>query len=648
MTTTQSRHIRMKMWQPDGSSGILSKPPEKCLTVPPDAKKSTDQQGHFYFREKKIPVRSGTHNVVFHYSDNKGTFLCTNTVVLLVTPSSPNKLVPVGIPGTPTVSNTQKSSSRVLIRSLKLQLKDQYGNDAGDGITGKVSVTIIPTTCDEIPKLVGNVSSIEVVLNNGVAQLSNLMIQENSPGKDGQEYILRCQVIGQGLEDIEPYDQSFFFYNDAKKQTQMSQLTKQRDELFQTIRTYNGFFETTQQLIKEMKISVHEAQTGEQHLRSELRRQNIPATQLNSIANVDGLVSQRIRERDTILHRPRRQCGLAAPPRDRDVIGKIAHLATIENDDIARVLSWHMASDMDCVVTRTNTKAMEVYRVSNGRQQVLPLDSIYRKNLPDWNKPLPHLRGRQNNFRPKGNPVFARNLLVFTKDKEECKVVFGMLLGDTIILDNLQDANDYRQEVTRISHCPTLLTREGDRIRSNGKFGGVQNRALPIDKLKGAVFGAPLPIEYHALCTQIDTLQNYRQSMIKRLNADKELQEQLQNENTPEMKSKRREYHEAEEMLKSVEKHLGMSPTSGFSPIGSPRARAVTRLRQDAPIPLSMDEDEPISKRARSTSSRTSTPPGTPVPNGLTSDRNTPTRTTRRSAASPTQSPTTSKRLRRT
>ena len=68
-----------------------------------------------------------------------------------------------------------------------------------------------------------------------------------------------------------------------------------------------------------------------------------------------------------------------------------------------------------------------------------------------------------------------------------------MLLGDTIILDNLDSANAYRSEIVKHNHCPTILTREGDRIRSNGKFGGLMNKALPIERLRGAVFGAPLP-----------------------------------------------------------------------------------------------------------------------------------------------------------
>lgn len=35
---------------------------------------------------------------------------------------------------------------------------------------------------------------------------------------------------------------------------------------------------------------------------------------------------------------------------------QVAHLAQVVDDDVARVLSWHMASDMDCVVTLTTEK----------------------------------------------------------------------------------------------------------------------------------------------------------------------------------------------------------------------------------------------------------------------------------------------------
>ena len=49
----------------------------------------------------------------------------------------------------------------------------------------------------------------------------------------------------------------FYFCQDVRKQQQMAQLTKDRDHLFETIRTYRLLFETTRQLINEIQGSVH-------------------------------------------------------------------------------------------------------------------------------------------------------------------------------------------------------------------------------------------------------------------------------------------------------------------------------------------------------------------------------------------------------
>ena len=35
---------------------------------------------------------------------------------------------------------------------------------------------------------------------------------------------------------------------------------------------------------------------------------------------------------------------------------QVAHLAQVVDDDVARVLSWHMTSDMDCVITLITEK----------------------------------------------------------------------------------------------------------------------------------------------------------------------------------------------------------------------------------------------------------------------------------------------------
>ena len=45
----------------------------------------------------------------------------------------------------------------------------------------------------------------------------------------------------------------FIIITDAKKQTQMAALSKERDNLQSAIKTYKSLFETTEQLIEELK-----------------------------------------------------------------------------------------------------------------------------------------------------------------------------------------------------------------------------------------------------------------------------------------------------------------------------------------------------------------------------------------------------------
>ena len=45
------------------------------------------------------------------------------------------------------------------------------------------------------------------------------------------------------------------------------------------------------------------------------------------------------------------------------IVFQVAHLAKTENNDVACVLSWHMASDMDCVITLTTEQVLVVFIV---------------------------------------------------------------------------------------------------------------------------------------------------------------------------------------------------------------------------------------------------------------------------------------------
>ena len=52
------------------------------------------------------------------------------------------------------------------------------------------------------------------------------------------------------------------------------------------------------------------------------------------------------------------------------------------------------------------------------------------RSLPDWSRPLPHIRAGIKSKNLKGNPVYARDLLQFVKNEDKCKIGEKSLLSD--------------------------------------------------------------------------------------------------------------------------------------------------------------------------------------------------------------------------
>ncbi|KAJ7419092.1 hypothetical protein WISP_55912 [Willisornis vidua] len=576
--------ISMKMWETQ-SSRIRT--PIDVTTFSCCKVKDEKEDGFFYFRDKMIPEKVGIYSIQFTFAMDKTNTLNSEQIIVEVVPNNPVRLLPDSLPATPAVSNVQALTSRTLVKGLYLHIMDEYNNHTGLDLVGTVIAKIkSPNEEDtEIPQFQGKVSTVEFPFEHGSAEI-NLVLAEDSPGRDSTEYILVFEPHLPALKKpLEPYHLSFMFYNDSKKQQLMATLTREKDQLSKSIDLYRKMFDTTNQLVAEMKCQVKEAETRETFLKNELKKHQIELPQTNTLQYVDSLLKKKILDQEGVMKQPRRTCTLPNYPKgNQDILGKIAHLAQIEDNEAAKVISWHLASDMDCVVTLTTEAARSIFDETQGRQQVLPLDSIYKKTLPDWSRPLPHLRNGKTVFRPIGNPVFARDLLTFPANIEQCQTVFGMLLGDTIIIDNLDAANHYRKEVVKVTHCPTLLTREGDRIRSNGKFGGLQNKAPPMDKLRGMVFGAPMPKLYSTYSGQIDLLQQYRAALVKLDDVNKDLDLHLQSLNTPEMQKKKQELAEQEKSLKLIKQKLGMTPA--LSDKGAESLLQPTMLdMSDTPIP---------------------------------------------------------------
>ncbi|XP_060099927.1 structural maintenance of chromosomes flexible hinge domain-containing protein 1 [Heteronotia binoei] len=596
--------ISMKIWEGDSSDTRLSNVTTFGCTKTKDDK----DEGFFYFRDKMVPEQVGTVSIQFAFAIDKVNILSSEQIIVEVVPNEPAQLMPASLPHTPVVSNADSVASRTLVKDLSLIIVDKYKNYTGNDLDGKIIVKIKSSSEKDadIPLFQGKTSTVEFPFHKGTVEIEDLVLAENSPGRDSTEYILVFEPIIPTLKGyLKPYCLPFMFYNDFKMQQQMAMLTKQRDNLAQSIDIYRNWFDTANRLLSEIKCQAQEAETKEAHLKAELKKEQIELPQIDVVQYVDSLLKQKISEQEEIKKQPRRTCAIANYPKgSQDVLGKIAHLAQIEENEAAKVISWHLASDMDCVVTLTTAAARRIFDETQGRQQVLPLDSIYKKNLPDWNRSLPHLRNGRNCFYPLGNPVFARDLLTFPEHQESCQTVFGLILGDTIIIDSLDAANHYRKEVVKIAYCPTLLTREGDRIRGNGKFGGLQNKAPPMDKLRGMVFGAPLPEHYYNLSKQIELLQQYHAAVVRlnKVTAESEMQEQSLN--TPEVQKKKKEFAEKERDLKLIEEKIGMTPTGRCS---KSRLQSEVLDKNDGPSPPKRTRRE-IAKNLHSSEEWVSSP----------------------------------------
>lgn len=94
--------------------------------------------------------------------------------------------------------------------------QDKYENITGTDLNGKIEVSILkaPQT-DEVPMLQGNVQKTEIPLVNGCATVQSLSIEQNTAGKDGQEYVLSFVVIvnGQRQQNIRAFTLPFLFFN---------------------------------------------------------------------------------------------------------------------------------------------------------------------------------------------------------------------------------------------------------------------------------------------------------------------------------------------------------------------------------------------------------------------------------------------------
>ncbi|CAG2107699.1 unnamed protein product, partial [Medioppia subpectinata] len=138
-------------------------------------------------------------------------------------------------------------------------------------------------------------------------------------------------------------------------------------------------------------------------------------------------------------------------PNRNGVIGRIAHLAYVEDNALAKSISWFLRDFMSCIVTKTTESAQRLCNTSAEVQQTLPLDCI-QKSLT-----LPTLP-TYGTYVVKA----AKHYLKYNEKSDNLNKVFDAVLGNSIIMEDIESAKIYRHQlILRSMRCPTIITKTG-------------------------------------------------------------------------------------------------------------------------------------------------------------------------------------------
>ncbi|KAM6971565.1 structural maintenance of chromosomes flexible hinge domain-containing protein 1 [Tautogolabrus adspersus] len=557
MTTFNPAAASMLLWNGASSGG---RPPQTATELKCSKPMENENNDCFHFRDKDIPEHIGEYTIQFSLRLEREKTLYSPQIKIKVEANQPVKLWPKSQPPPPVVSYSKDISNRTLVQNMTLFIMDSYGNPAGQNLNGKVLVSIRDSKNAErgrnLPRFEGKASSCEISLVDGKAHIDRLTIMENSPGDNSSSYTLLFEPSVLSVP-LAPFTLHFHFFNDVENQRTVSELSRKKAELHERIAVYKKIFTGYDDLLPLLNNQCVDARKKEAEQRNKLINSRVISAQNITLQNIDTLIAEKNKEVDRIFNMPRR----VFPHRDQfkdqqDVLGMVGHLGFLRDEHEARVISWHLRGDMKCVVTQTREAAQRIHRDTRGQQEVLPLTSVF---VSPGNGPLPHVRNGRLLFEPRGNPVYARDLLIYPsdQDRKSCETVFKNFLGNTILIDDLDSGNHYREMVVQgKSPCPTILTRQGERISARGKFGGSQNSAPPNMQ---DVFGAPLPQEYYTLKEQIELLRQYWIVVQKRDRAAKDYHDLLNQKQSPETLEKKQQMDESIKQLGEINRQIESS-----------------------------------------------------------------------------------------
>lgn len=510
-------HLNLEITRPNGSnvSSVYRKPTQDrtgTITFQSIANRYLEEAGRWsiicQFTEHRDRLKS-----VLSPADH---VIRSNPVYFVVQPGPAQNLVlrfASGSPGVITASCTADVKGRTIlprparsgVEVVDIVAEDLYSNIADISI--EVSVTIQPS--GPVPKDVVlpalENKPVRIALSHGMARLPRLTLCSRVGNHIG-DYLLVFSAPGVQSQSVK-----FAFSTDEHIQRIQNELQPLKRQITDNEHKVTEAKRRLTRCHSEVATALTPVQSA---FRGEPRRRDVETLLQTSRHELNQYEANQANTRPATMQHGH------PPARIRQYIkGVVAELAFVSDPLLARILSWYLQSKMSVTLTCTTEQQRKVYDAGCPAYCEATLLPFTKRDFDGSDgKRLPlELPSPPSNYR---SPIeFAVNLLEFTSDNGYLRsTLFWNLLSKTIVVKDLKSGQAYREHVTRMRQsCPTILTRDGNMIASDGLMDPKRCCPQRLEDLKFA-FGA-LPARetkhYRDLNERCEALERLNATVVK-------------------------------------------------------------------------------------------------------------------------------------
>ena len=255
------------------------------------------------------------------------------------------------------------------------------------------------------------------------------------------------------------------------------------------------------------------------------------------------------------------------------MLGTVAELAFVSDPLINCLLSWFLQHKMSVALTTTSEQQRKVYDAGFPSYCEATLFAFSRNNYDGSSGARLPIELPKPPATFNSSIEFAVNLLEFSDENARLRCsLYWALLGKTIVLSDLKSGQIYREHLVRMKQqCPTILTKDGNMIASDGLMDPKRRCPESFQNLK-MNFGELPPCEraeYRELRKKVKNLEMLQTAMDK--------------------------LEDAQEATRLAEDRLKQERSS-LSPQISALERELRKLRS---VCTDKDSSEPVEKRRK-------------------------------------------------